>query len=105
MWLNDAKRKMKSVFLTETVAVCVPLKAHSTLGFRVASERALCIHTLKAGATVMALLHTLIDVWDGERGKKCAQCQVPPLDGSVVKGELARESQSSLYLKEEKKRK
>lgn len=81
----------------------VSLKAHSTLGFRVASERALCIHTLKAGATVMALLHTLIDVWKKEG--KCTQCQVSPLDGSVVQGEIARESQSSLYSKEEEEKK
>lgn len=47
----------------ETVAMCIPLKAHSTLGFRVASERALGIHTLKAGSTVMALLRTLVDVF------------------------------------------
>lgn len=57
------------MFLTETVAMCIPLKAHSTLGFRVASERALGIHTLKAGSTVMALLRTLVDVWD-RRGEK-----------------------------------
>lgn len=80
----------------------VPLKAHSTLGFRVASERALCIHTLKAGAAVMALLHTLINVW--ERRGKCTQCHVSPLDGSVVKGEIARESQRSLYSKKEEEK-
>lgn len=50
--------------------MCIPLKARSTLGFRVASERALCIHTLKAGSTVMALLRTLVDVWDRPGGEK-----------------------------------
>lgn len=53
----------KVVFLTFTVALCLLVKAHRTLRFRIAPERALCIHTLKAESTVMALLHTLIDIW------------------------------------------
>lgn len=63
--INVKKGRKKLLFflpLTETVAVCVPLKAHSTLGFRAASERALCVHAVETGPTVMALLHTLINV-------------------------------------------
>lgn len=89
---KSCQKENKTVFLTETVALCIPLKARSTLGFRVASERALCIHTLKAGSTVMALLRTLVDVWDrpGGRKKRYTQCHITPLDGSVVKGETAK---------------
>lgn len=104
---KSCQKENESVFLTETVAMCIPLKAHSTLGFRVASERALCIHTLKAGSTVMALLRTLVDVWDRpgwEKKKIHAMSHYATGWQCGLKVRLQNASYSSLYSKEEKKK-
>lgn len=87
--------------------MCIPLKARSTLGFRVASERALCIHALKAGSTVMALLRTLVDVWDRPGGEKKDTRNVTLRHWMAVwlKVKLQNVSYSSLYSKEDKRKK
>lgn len=63
VWNHIIISVRKGIFLTRTAPLCILAKAHRTSRFRVAPERALGIHALKAGSTVMALLHTLIDVW------------------------------------------
>lgn len=45
------------------VSLCILIKTRRTSRFRVARERALCIHTVKANSTIMASLHTLIDIF------------------------------------------
>lgn len=52
----------KVVLLTNTVGLGVQVKAHRTSRFRVAPERSLCIHTLEAEPTVVALLQALVDI-------------------------------------------
>lgn len=63
VWNHIIISVRKGIFLTRTAPLRIPAKAHRTSRFRVAPERALGIHALKARSTVMALLHTLIDVW------------------------------------------
>lgn len=57
-----AELAVMDIFLTYTVALEVPVEARSTSRFGAAPERALCVHALEVEPTVMALLHTLIDV-------------------------------------------
>lgn len=49
---------------TYAVALCVTVKAQWTARFGIAPERTLRIHTLLVLSAVVALLHTLIDIWN-----------------------------------------